>query len=107
MELQKSQTQKNLNILLHQLEAQEKEFNLKQSLAVAMERTDCEIKNINNLILDISEEFKSKKLVDIKEAIRQGAFGKFGITYKISTQVVGYWINQYLKEKYKTNQDRL
>jgi len=72
-----------------------------------MERTDCEIKNIDNLVLDISEEFKNKKLVDIKEAIRQGAFGKFGITYKISTQVVGYWINQYLKEKYKTNQDRL
>ena len=72
-----------------------------------MERTDCEIKNIDNIVLDISEEFKSKKLVDVKEAIRQGAFGKFGITYKISTQVIGYWINQYLKEKYKTNHDRL
>ena len=72
-----------------------------------MERTDCEIKNIDNLVLDISEEFKNKKLVDVKEAIRQGAFGKFGITYKISTQVIGYWINQYLKEKYKTNHDRL
>lgn len=72
-----------------------------------MERTDCEIKNIDNVVFDISEEFKNKKLVDVKEAIRQGAFGKFGITYKISTQVVGYWINQYLKEKYKTNHDRL
>lgn len=90
-----------------QLEAQEREFSLKQSLAVAMERTDCEIKNIDNVVFDVSEEFKNKKLVDVKEAIRQGAFGKFGITYKISTQVVGYWINQYLKEKYKTNQDRL
>lgn len=76
-------------------------------LAVAVERTDCEIKNIDNLVLDILEEFKKENIIDIREAIRQGGFGKFGISYKITTQVVGYWINQYLNLKYKRNQDRL
>lgn len=72
-----------------------------------MERTDCEIKNIDNIYLDISEEFKHEKIIDVKEAIRQGCFGRFGISYKLTTQVVGYWINQYLNLKYKRNQDRL
>ncbi len=97
----------NSNSLLKELNQQEKEFNLKKYLAIAMERTDCEIKNIDNIFSDISEEFNNKKVIDIKEAIRQGAFGKFGISYKLTTQVIGYWINQYLKEKYKTNLDRL
>lgn len=89
------------------LEQQEKGFNLMKYLAVAVERTDCEIKNIDNLVLDILEEFKKENIIDIREAIRQGGFGKFGISYKITTQVVGYWINQYLNLKYKRNQDRL
>ena len=97
----------NLKVLLKELEAQDKDYSLKPSLAIAMERTDCEIKNINAIIQDIFSEFSDKKLIDIKEAIRQGSFGKYGITYKLTTQVICFWINQYLKEKYKTNQDRL
>lgn len=97
----------NSRILLKELEAQDKDYSLKPSLAIAMDRTDCEIKHIDIVIKDIFDEFANKKLIDIKEAIRQGSFGKYGITYKLTTQVICFWINQYLKEKYKSNQDRL
>lgn len=89
------------------LEAQERDTKLKIQLALAMQKTDCEIKNIDWLINDIVSEFGNKKTIDILEAIKQGSIGKFGISFKLTTQVVGYWINQYLKEKYKTNHDRL
>ena len=89
------------------LEAQERNIKLKTQLSLAMQKTDCEIKNIDWLISDIVSEFGNKKTIDILEAIKQGSIGKFGISFKLTTQVVGYWINQYLKEKYKTNQDRL
>lgn len=83
------------------------EDNLKKSLAVAMQRTDSEISNIDLTINDIFNEFKNKKICDVIEAIRQGSLGKYGLTYKLNTQAICYWINQYLKEKYKTNLDRL
>jgi hypothetical protein len=83
------------------------EDNLKKSLAVAMQRTDSEISNIDLTINDIFNEFKNKKIGDVIEAIRQGSLGKYGLTYKLNTQAICYWINQYLKEKYKTNLDRL
>ena len=97
----------SLNNLLKTLEAQERDTKLKTQLALAMQKTDCEIKNIDWLISDIISEFGNKKTIDILEAIKQGSIGKFGISFKLTTQVVGYWINQYLKEKYKTNHDRL
>jgi len=92
---------------LKTLEAQERNTKLKTQLALAMQKTDCEIKNIDWLIIDIVSEFGNKKTIDILEAIKQGSIGKFGISFKLTTRVVGYWINQYLKEKYKTNHDRL
>lgn len=97
----------NLNLSLKTLEAQARDTKLKTQLALAMQKTDCEIKNIDWLISDIVSEFGNKKTIDILEAIKQGSIGKFGISFKLTTQVVGYWINQYLKEKYKTNHDRL
>jgi hypothetical protein len=57
--------------------------------------------------LYIKEVDLNTKIGDIIEAIRQGSLGKYGLTYKLNTQAVCYWINQYLKEKYKYNQDRL
>jgi hypothetical protein len=107
MENQTLQTQTNLNSLLKQLTAMEYDDSVKKSLAVAMQRTDSEISNIDLTIKDIYFEFKNKKIGDIIEAIRQGSLGKYGLTYKLNTQAVCYWINQYLKEKYKYNQDRL
>jgi len=83
------------------------EDSLKKSLAVAMQRTNTEIISFELTLKDILIEFNNKKIIDVIEAIRQGGLGRYGITYKLTTQIVCYWINQYLKEKYKTNHDRL
>lgn len=79
------------------------EDSLKKSLAVAMQRTESEMSNIKLTINDIYSEFQNKKLIDITEAIRQGTFGKYGTCYKLTTQVIGYWINQFFKEKNNNN----
>ena len=85
------------------LEIQERGYNLKPSLALAMERLEMEIKNIDNTIEDICTEFFYCKLSDIKEAIRQGSLAKYGRSYRLSTQEISYWIRQYLKEKNAKN----
>jgi len=99
MENQKLQIQKSSKILLKTLEAQERGFNLKPSLAVAMERLDMEFKNIDNTIDDIFSEFSSFSLFEIKEAIRKGSLGKYGRTFKLNTQEICYWIRENRKEK--------
>jgi hypothetical protein len=66
---------------------------------LAMQKTDCEIKNIDWLISDMISEFGNNKAFDILEAIKKGSIGKYGISFKLTTQVVGYWITQYLKDK--------
>jgi hypothetical protein len=88
---------------LKTLEIQERGYNLKPSLAIAMERLEMEIKNIDNTIDDICTEFSFCKLSDIKEAIRKGGLAKYGRSYRLSTQEISYWIRQYLKEKNAKN----
>jgi hypothetical protein len=99
MENQTLQKQTNSQALLKTLEVKERGFNLVPSLAIAMERLEMEIKNIDNTIDDICTEFSSNKLSDIKEAIRKGSLGKYGRSYRLSTQEISYWIREYLKEK--------
>lgn len=89
----------NSTTLLKQLEKQEQINKIERELMLTMQRTDCEIKNIIWLIEDICNQFASKKAIDILEAIKSGAMGKYGISYKVTTQTVGYWIHTYLKEK--------
>jgi len=84
--------------LLKQLETQARGYNLKPSLAIAMERLDMEFKNIDNTINDICTEFGYIKLSNIKDAIRKGGLGQYGRSYRLSTQEVCYWIREYLKE---------
>jgi hypothetical protein len=85
--------------LLKQLGVQEIGFSLKPSLAIAMQRTEMELKNIDETIEDIYTEFEFMSLGDIKKAIRNGSLAKYGRTYKLSTQEVCYWIREYVKEK--------
>ncbi len=103
MENQTLQKQTNSQTLLKTLEIQERGYNLKPSLAIAMERLEMEIKNIDNTIDDICTEFAFCKLSDIKEAIRKGSLAKYGRSYRLSTQEISYWIRQYLKEKNAKN----
>ena len=88
----------NSKILLKQLEAQVIEYNLKVFLAIAMQRTEMEMKNLDTCIEDISSEFNYLNLWQIKEAIRLGSLAKYGRSYKLSTQEVCFWIREFIKE---------
>jgi hypothetical protein len=77
--------------------------NIKQSLILALERTNTTPFDLSNMISDIESEFSRISVQDIQKAIRKGALGEYGITYKLSTQVVCFWIRQYLESKNKRN----
>jgi hypothetical protein len=99
MENQTLQTQTNLKTSLKQLEIQEIGYNIKPSLVIAMQRLEMELNNIEETIEDIYSEFGYLNLTEIKNAIRNGSLGKYGRTFKLNTQEVCFWINQYVKEK--------
>jgi hypothetical protein len=74
---------------------------LNQSIAVAIERTKTEPFNIQPMAQDILSEFPKISNDEFTLAIRNGSLGKYGKTYKLSTQEVCFWIREYLKEKNK------
>lgn len=86
-----------------QLEAQEKEFNIKPSLVLVMERTEQDLKNIDNTIEDICSEFPRLKIKTLKEILRNGSLAKYGKTYKLSTQEICFWIREYYKQQNAKN----
>jgi hypothetical protein len=77
--------------------------NLQASILIAFERTMTEPYNIENMVKDIISEFPKVNPDDILKAIRNGSLGKYGKTYKLSTQEVCIWIREFLKEKNKIN----
>jgi predicted RNA binding protein with dsRBD fold (UPF0201 family) len=83
--------------MLKRLDPTECEDNIKLSLVVIMDRLNMQFKDINETILDISTEFNYMSLKQIREALRNGSLGKYGRTYKLSTQEVCFWIREYLK----------
>jgi len=92
MELQNLQQKSGLTI---------QESSLRASIVLAFERTRTEAFDITSMITDIQTEFPRIDISDIQEAIRKGSLGKYGATYKLSTQIVCIWIREYLKEKNK------
>lgn len=82
------------------------QYNISAYLAVAFERTNTEPYNIEKISFDIVTEFPELKDEDFKKAIRSGGLGKYGKTYKLSTQEVCIWIREYKNENHlgKTNQ---
>ena len=74
------------------------EDEIKKSLIIAMERLDMQFLNIDYTISDIITEFDFMKLKDLILALRKGALGKYGRSYKLNTQEVCYWIREYQKE---------
>ncbi len=89
----------NLQKLPQQQELTIREYNLNQSIAVAIERTKTEPFNIQTMVQDILSEFPRVSNDDFTLAIRNGSLGKYGVTYKFSTQAVCFWIREYLKQK--------
>lgn len=64
-----------------------------------MQRCDSLDLNAVKAATDIEAEFIRKlNINEIKKAIRTGAMGKYGVNYKLTTQVVGSWIYKYIKE---------
>lgn len=78
--------------------------NLKLSIAFAFERTRSEPFKIDGMISDILTEFPRLSSEKITEAIRNGSLGKYGRTFRLSTQEVCFWIREHIKP---IKQDRL
>lgn len=88
----------NLQNLQQPLETATAISNIRASLALAMERTSQELKNIDSVISDIQKEFSRTSEQDILKALKSGALGKYGRTYKLCSQEVCIWIRAYKKE---------
>lgn len=97
---------KNLTLSQPKLEVTTQQFNLMKYIAVAFERTNTEVVNIEKMSFDIISEFPELSDEDFKKSIRNGGLGKYGKTYKLSTQEICIWIREYKNENHigKTNQ---
>jgi len=71
---------------------------LTASLATAFERTGTEPTNVENIIKDLHSEFGHIEQEHILKAIRNGSLGKYGKTFKLTTQEVCIWIRNYILE---------
>ncbi len=58
-----------------------------------------ELLNIQDTSDFIKDEFSFLSLNEIRKAIRNGSSGKYGRTYKLSTQEICFWIREFMKEK--------
>lgn len=89
----------NLQHLQQQQDLSTLKFKIATYIGVAFERTGTEPYNIENMVKDIEIEFPNLSEEDFRDAIRNGGLGKYGKTYKLTTQEVCVWIREYLKEK--------
>ena len=76
---------------------------IKQSLILAIQRTELEPKSIDLITNDLITEFSNIPITDIQKAIRNGALGKYGVSYRFSSQIVCFWVREFIKEKNKKN----
>jgi hypothetical protein len=74
-------------------------FKLKTMLLIASERLDSNIIDVDKMFEDIKNEFGKIKIEVVIEAIRLGSLGKYGVNYKLTTQVVCFWIRCYTEPK--------
>ena len=79
------------------IQTYKREELLKQSIALAFERTNLPAFNIDNLVNDVNIKFINLPNEIILTAIKKGALGDFGRTYRMSTQEICIWINEHLK----------
>ena len=80
---------------------EEKETHIKDltiRIAVVMQRLDQVLPDPVQTVNDIYTMFGNDK--SVQEAILFGSFGKYGTTYKLTTQEIGKWIYTYKKPKF-------
>lgn len=80
-------------------EVMELEDSLRKSINIAFERVGTEPYNIDNMINDVLTEFPRVTEDTFTMAIRNGSLGKYGKTYKLSTQDICIWVREYRKSK--------
>ena len=91
----------NLTISQNNLDPQTPNSEIIASLVIAFDRTNTPLIDLSNMAIDVVNEFRRIEITEIQKAIRNGALGKYGRTYRMSTQEVCIWIREYLKEKNK------
>lgn len=70
---------------------------MKASLLVCFDRLSVEPKSIDDLVDDIRGCYPDTKTNEITEAIKNGAMGMYGRTYRFSFQEVSIWIMEHKK----------
>mgnify|MGYP003648393193 CR=1 FL=1 len=100
MNLQGSQTKLEIHY-----KNEKRTEQLQKALLFSFERTKSEPFDVSALICDVLKEFEYLSIENIIEALRNGGLGKYGRTFKLSTQEVCYWIRQHNKKPIKL--DRL
>lgn len=73
--------------------------DVKKSIVLAFERTNSEPFDIDGMCEDVVGFFPELGEKDFAEAIKRGALGYYGKTYKMSAQEVCIWIKKYKDEK--------
>jgi RNase P/RNase MRP subunit POP5 len=69
------------------------------SVAVAFDRTNTLPRNIEQMVKDVSSEFKNVDIEHVQKAIRRGSLGFYGKTFgEVSTQEICIWIIKYIEE---------
>lgn len=65
-------------------------------IPLAVERTGSELSKeyMYTMAIDIAKEFRNHDLELIKTALKKGALGHFGSTFKLTTQEVCIWIRK-------------
>jgi len=85
--------------LMHSLSQSENKIEIFKALTLAFDRADYpEISRIKPIAEDIIERYPMLDAETILRAINWGAYGRYGITYKITTQVISFWIISYCKD---------
>ena len=87
----------NLKISQGQLEKETQICKtINASVILAFERVGLDPKNVEGISNDIIKKFKGIHLKHITNAIKNGALGDYGRTYRMSTQEISIWIKQYI-----------
>lgn len=73
------------------------EGKLPKSIVLAFQRVNIQPERVMGISDDIKRTFPKIEEKDLIEAIRRGALGEFGRTYRMSTQEVCIWIREHLK----------
>jgi hypothetical protein len=77
---------------------------IQTSLIFVMKRLDDKTLDIKLTTEAIFETFSRMPLENIKLAIKNGSTGKYGRTYKLTTQEVCYWIREFIEEDVKSRE---